>query len=570
MLKEITYILSENTKDYRNFFKEINDNLLDVTTYNNKENILKDMDRVINNSSFSDDGLLIIFCEYPFLNYIDEYLENNLNPLNYILVSFNWEDSPLVSNYKCIFESINTNSINFDFKFFYNKLKGEIANKNRISLLQSEIREYYDIGKSLSSERDTIKLFEKIINSSIKLTNSDAGSLYLVVDKKTEDWSSIKNSNYRNKMLRFVIAKNNSIDTDLEASNTEISMDSIYGYTAITGKSIKIDDAYNIDPFLKYKHNQNFDVRNGYRTKSILSIPMMDNENNITGVIQLINKKKASNGKIDYRDDSFLKKIIPYDYSDEMIMNSLASQAAVILENNILYTKMKKLLNDYKVQNTHLEFLSKKILKSNEDERKRIAREIHDGPAQYSSNSLLRLEICKKYLQKGVYDNLGSELKNLEESLRESIKEIRTIIYDLKPSYIDDGLIASIKNHCETFEIRRGLKINLGIKGDDENIEDYMISAIYRIVQESLTNVYKHAEAKEVNIIVLIDEDFLLLSIKDDGVGFDASSIGNKKTTKGGFGLEGIRERTELLRGNLTINSKEGEGTEITIKIPLN
>lgn len=567
----ITLILNTQKNSYNTFFDFLNNKLSKISFYSQADNLLSDVSSLFANSCSKEDDLFVFFIEYPYLKYISEYLASNIDPLNYILISFSDSETPSNFQFENVFELINLNSNYFNNSFFYNRLIREVNTRTRISVLQSEVKEFYEIGKSLSSEKDTLKLFEMIINSSMKLTSSDAGTLYLVVDKSTESWSSIEDNSCKDKMLKFVIAKNISIDIDLETSLTPITKESIYGFTALTGKSIKIDDAYNIDSNLQYTHNHYFDLLTGYKTKSILSIPMKDNDNNITGVIQLINKKRQRYLKIDYSNESSLNNIIPYDFSDELIMNSLASQAAVILTNNLLYNDMQKLLEEYKQQNQHLSFLTQKILKSNEDERKRIAREIHDGPAQYSSNSLLRVELCKKYFQKSDFKSLENELNNLGKSLRDTIKETRTIIYDLKPSYLESGLFKSIKNHSNDFRQRTGIEATVTYNGIDSDIEDYMVSALYRIVQESLTNVYKHAKADKVKLNISVDNNQVLLIISDNGVGFDINKINKSKIkkSKSGFGLEGIKERVELLRGRMSITSERGLGTDIVIKVPL-
>lgn len=433
------------------------------------------------------------------------------------------------------------------------------------------LREFYDIGKSLSSEKDTLKLFEKIINSSMKLTCADAGTIYLVVDQKSGSWSYVKNGSYRGKLLKFIISRNASIEVDLEHHTSPITKKSIFGFTVISGNSLRIDDAYRIPSDVEYMHNRSFDASTGYVTKSILSIPMKNYDNNVTGVIQLINKKKSTQTRIDYADKDQINEIIPFDQNDELIMNSLAGQAAVALDNNLLYRSLQDLLVDYRQQNSHLLFLSKKIMKAHEEERKRIAREIHDGPAQSAANLALKLEICKKFLERGDKDGLSSEMSNLNLLIHSTVKEIRTIIYDLKPSCLENGLISSVQSHICTFSENTGINIDFKHSGDDSSVEYYLTSTLYRIVQEALTNVKKHAEAKNIKIGLFITGEKVTLSIADDGKGFDVAELKYKNIDKlkGGFGLEGIRERVELVKGHMNIDSAVGKGSIISVSIPI-
>lgn len=570
MLKEKVYFLANDKTLYNDFYNSLRNNFNEFSFYLEEKKLTQNISDLLLDDKFENNNLFILFIEYPYLSYISDFLSKNINESNYIVVGFynkNISMSPIINN---IFDLINTNSMEFDNDFFFSKLNNEVINKNRISLLEFEVKQYYEIGKSLSTEKDTFKLLDMIIDSSMELTSSDAGTIYLVLDKNTKSLSYINHDSYDDKLLNFAIAKNKSIDINLEATTSKLTKESIFGYSVITGKSLKIDDAYNICSDLSYKHNQKFDLKTGYITKSILSIPMKDNNNNVIGVIQLINKKKNKNIKIDYSSESCINNIIPYHYSDELIMNSLASQAAVALSNNLLYNDMQSLLIDYKEQNKHLSLISRKLLKAHEDERRRIAREIHDGAAQSCSNSSIRLEICKKLFKSNNYDKFEHELDVLGNSIKDTLKEIRTIIYDLKPSYLEDGLISSVKNHIDIFKETTGLNIDFNHSGNDDLVEYYLTSTLYRIIQESLSNINKHAFASKVNISIHITNKNISLIISDNGKGFDINKIekGNK-SLQGGFGLEGITERVHLVKGDIILQSEIGNGTKINIEIPL-
>ncbi|MCX7746088.1 MAG: GAF domain-containing sensor histidine kinase [Clostridia bacterium] len=513
--------------------------------------------------------LLIVFVEFSVLDEVSKQLQETLNGHSLILISFYHENIPYLDKYNDIFDFINTNS--FNEGFFFNRLNNEISAKNRVSLLQNEVREFYEIGKSLTLEKDRVKLLEMIVSSSMNMTSSDAATIYLVIDSENGRWSSIKNSAYRNKLLSFVISKNSSIEVSLQASTSPITRESISGHTVITGKPVRIDDAYHLPTTLDYHHDSRFDSQTGYITKSILSIPMKDHENNVMGVIQLINKKKHKEAKLDFSSKDLNDQVVPYTYTDELIMNSLAGQAAVALENTILYRDMQNLLENYKEQNSQLDFLSRQILKAHEEERKRIAREIHDGPAQSVVNLSLKVELLKKFMQIGDTAKTLAGIDELNTNIRAAAKEIRTIIYDLKPSYLEDGLMKALENHFSIYENNTGLKVKFVVSGNDSLIEYYMSSTIYRIVQEALSNIYKHAAAQNVLVDFAAADTSLTLIISDDGKGFDTSELAVKKPHKldGGFGLEGIRERIEIIKGSLEIKSSPGNGTSLMIRVPL-
>ncbi|WP_010245762.1 GAF domain-containing sensor histidine kinase [Acetivibrio cellulolyticus] len=568
MLSENVFFLSSSSSVYDNFIGFLKNTFYKFTIINDSTTLINSLENYLSKYSPVDTGPLIMFVEYPFLAEMSPYLNNNLDNLSYVLIGFDSEDQSSIGNFGNIFDFVNTGKLNE--KFLTNKLSNEIHNRKSITQLKYEVREFYEIGKSLSSEKDTVKLLEMIIASSIKLTSSDAGTIYLVIDKNSYNWTSIKDQNYKDKLLKFVISRNTSIDIDLETFTSPITKDSIFGYSVITGKPLRIDDAYKLDSTVEYHHNNSFDLRTGYVTRSILTIPMKDHENNILGVIQLINKKKNENEKIDYKNEASLSNIITYDFSDEHIMSSLAGQAAVVLENNLLYSNMKLLLDNLKKQNAELDILSKRILKAHEEERKRIAREIHDGPAQAVVNLSLKLELAKKYLQNDMPEEGFKELNFLNASIKSTSKEIRTILYDLKPSYLDDGLVKALENRLAMFKESTGLNVNFIVSGDDSTIEYYIVYSLYRMVQETLTNIQKHAKATNVIVDFRVYGNGISIHITDDGVGFDMETQSKKhQTLNGGFGLAGLKERVELLKGRFDINSAPAQGTSIMIYIPM-
>lgn len=571
MLNRNVFVAVADNENYPVFIEGLKKEYENVQLFYQKESLIKSIEFLSHNQSYLDNNIFVIFSEIEFITPISKYLKENLDDLNYVLICLTQSRQAPLSSCTNIFDYIQAQAADFDRILFINRLNSEILNKSRITALKVQIREFYEIGKLLSSERDIFKLFDMIINTSLKITCADAVTLYLVADKHTGQWSSIQNGDYAEKIMKFVISKNMSIITNLQSFTTPITRKSIYGYTAINGKALRIDNTYNISLEMEYKLDNSFDIMTGYKTISMLTVPMKDRNNNVTGVIQLINKKKGK-GIVDYKSGDWIDKIIPFDYFDELTMNSIAGQAAVALENNLLYRNINELLEKYREQNEKLTMLSSKILKAHEEERKRIAREIHDGPAQSAACLALKLELCKKQLEKGSYQDLSTELDKLGGDIRSTVKEIRSIIYDLKPSYLDDGLFSALQNHIEIFRDNTGLNVEYSPLGKDGSIEYYISSTVFRILQEALTNISKHAKAKNVNVSIELTDKELSLKVSDDGKGFDVSSLKHKNHTEmeRGFGIEGMMERVELINGSISIDSAIDKGTVINIKVPLN
>ncbi|MCE4939724.1 two-component sensor histidine kinase DegS [Bacillus amyloliquefaciens] len=208
-----------------------------------------------------------------------------------------------------------------------------------------------------------------------------------------------------------------------------------------------------------------------------------------------------------------------------------------------------------------------RIIEAQEEERKRVSREIHDGPAQMLANVMMRSELIERiFRDRGTEDGF-QEIRNL----RNALYEVRRIIYDLRPMALDDlGLIPTLRKYLYTTEEYNGkVKIHFQCIGDTENqrLAPQFEVALFRLAQEAVTNALKHSESEEITVKVEVTADFVVLIIKDNGKGFDIKDAKQKKNKS--FGLLGMKERVDLLEGTITIDSKIGLGTFIMIKVPL-
>lgn len=241
----------------------------------------------------------------------------------------------------------------------------------RLRGVTREIHELNQIGAALSAEHRLDNLLELILTKSRHITNADAGSLYLVeavpgkhaeaemparpelpaqVDGATgvpaaalvrseEDKPALKR-------LRFKLAQNDSIDLPFRESTMEISHGSIAGYVAATGEAVNIEDAYHIPPDVPYSINRKFDEDSGYRTKSILAVPLRDQKDHIVGVLQLINAKRNAHAKLGSLS-AVKEQVVPFANRQQEIVASLGSQAAVAVENSRLYESIQRLFEGF-------------------------------------------------------------------------------------------------------------------------------------------------------------------------------------------------------------------------------
>ncbi len=207
-----------------------------------------------------------------------------------------------------------------------------------------------------------------------------------------------------------------------------------------------------------------------------------------------------------------------------------------------------------------------KIIQAQEDERKRVAREIHDGPAQSMANVVLRTEIVEKMLKNDRILEAQMELHELKEMVRFSLADVRRIIFDLRPMALDDlGLIPTIQKYCQTYEERTGLTVEVVVFGKEQHLESSVKAALFRLVQECLNNVQKHAKARFVQVKLEFQQEHIFIVVKDDGVGFVVSDAKSGES----FGILGMRERTQLLEGKMEISSAPKQGTRILFQIPI-
>lgn len=206
-----------------------------------------------------------------------------------------------------------------------------------------------------------------------------------------------------------------------------------------------------------------------------------------------------------------------------------------------------------------------KIISAQEEERKRLSREIHDGPAQMMANVLLRTGIIEKTAREKGVEAAILELSDLKVTVRNALSEVRRIIYDLRPMALDDlGIVPTLKKYISTvMEYNEGVYIHFNSNGNEDRIpSDYEV-AIFRLVQECLNNAIKHGQAKEVNVKIEWTKKDINIVVKDDGVGFDTSHVKEQS-----FGIIGMRERVDLLEGKMKIHSVIDKGTIVIFKIP--
>ncbi len=202
-----------------------------------------------------------------------------------------------------------------------------------------------------------------------------------------------------------------------------------------------------------------------------------------------------------------------------------------------------------------------------EAERLRIARDLHDGPAQVLSNLVLEAEILERLLKRDP-ELVAAELQEFRNSVKNAVADIRRFMFDLRPDSLDDlGLIATLHRLTTEWQQRTGVTCRFNIVGEERRLPSALEEALFRIIQEALNNVRRHAQARTAEVNLEIRPDRVGLRVHDDGAGFDPAEppVGSRRQ----LGVVGMRERAAAVGGRLDITSQKGAGTEITGDFPV-
>lgn len=204
------------------------------------------------------------------------------------------------------------------------------------------------------------------------------------------------------------------------------------------------------------------------------------------------------------------------------------------------------------------------MIQAQESERQKLARQMHDGPAQALTNLILQADIAMRLFERDPA-LAKQELEHLKESASATFQKVRNFITELRPMMLDDlGLLPTITRYIDTLKGETGLDIRLNTSGTDQRLENYLEVMIFRAVQELLSNVVRHSHATQVKLQIDINPVEARVSIDDNGSGFDVEAASKGQ----GMGLKVIRDRVEMLGGEIEVDSVIGQGTRVVLSVP--
>ena len=380
-----------------------------------------------------------------------------------------------------------------------------------------------DVARTLSSTLQLDEVLTRIMEQVETMLNVEAGSLLLTDTATGELVFQIALGDKADELKPFRIPKGQGIA----------------GEVALTGKPLMIA---NVDQ--DKRHFKKLDQTTHFSTRNILCVPLVLYDQ-IIGVLEVINKREGN-----------------FTQNNLDLLSSIASYAAIAIQNARLH------------ENVLAE--RDKVIEAEEQARKELARDLHDGPTQLVAGIMMSLDFCKKALEKDP-SLLPREIAYMHDLAERATHQMRTVLFELRPLVLEtQGLGAALQVFLDRRQkdiTEQSTKLTLKIETDNPSRDisrqdDKVEMTIFAIVQETVNNAIKHAQAE--NIIVELKETpkAVYTVIKDDGKGFNVIEVMSNYEQRGSLGMVNLQERTQLIGGELTIKSILDKGTRITIYVP--
>lgn len=294
---------------------------------------------------------------------------------------------------------------------------------------------------------------------------------------------------------------------------------------------------------------------------------------------ELESQKEQCRAELKNKEDN---SVLEERHKEEALDNQIEELELEWKKQQNLYQCVERLKNMFfsmnqklqEMNHTEIELMDfgAKILKTQEMDRNRISRDLHDSSVQGLTTLVHKMEYCIKMIDKDPV-RVKLELQTMIELNKEIINGMREIIYDLRPMALNNiGLAATIDSYCLNMGRCTNVDIIFHVKGIERGISSIMSVTLYRIVQEAIGNILQHASAKRALILLTYLEKNIELSIEDNGKGFDIEKVleqSKDNSSLHGFGLSTMRERAKLLKGTFCIDSVLGKGTKIRISVPV-
>lgn len=258
----------------------------------------------------------------------------------------------------------------------------------------------------------------------------------------------------------------------------------------------------------------------------------------------------------------------PFDQKDVDLLTTIGRQVGVSLENSRLYQQARTFASQQKDMQDTLRFYLHQVTLAQEEERRRIAQELHDDTIQ---ELVLLLNRIDAFVTRETFLPIDQQafLDKMRDQIITISSEVRRFTQDLRPSILDDlGLMPALDWLMAELNKNLNIKVDLQIEGKQRRFEQETELTLFRMVQEALRNIWKHSEATEARLTVAFEERSTVITIRDNGKGFNVPNKVEDLSTTGKLGMVGMQERAQLIGAELKVSSKQGKGTTVVIELP--
>lgn len=369
----------------------------------------------------------------------------------------------------------------------------------------------------LTAELELNTLLEKILSSAMLVSHSTAGSLFLY-DAGTDE-------------LVFKVIVGGGGDALRETripAGRGIAGECFSQQRAIIVANAESDPRYFAPPATSV----------GLMVRQLIAVPLIA-QGKAIGVLEVMNKDSGET----------------YSSDDGDLLSAFAVQSAIAIENARLYSEILQERN--------------RILAVEAAVRHELARDLHDGPAQMLSALIMEIRYLRELAQRDP-TKLATEFVNLEAVAQKAMYQTRNILFDLRPVILEQqGLGPALEQYVMRMRMIEPFKLTLEASSLKTRFEPKIEAAIFSIVQESVTNAKKHAKAQHIEIVAREQDNMLTITVSDDGQGFNVAQTRATYGQRSSLGLLNMRERADIARGKLEIDSRVNRGTSVKLVIPL-
>ncbi len=276
---------------------------------------------------------------------------------------------------------------------------------------------------------------------------------------------------------------------------------------------------------------------------------------------------REANARLHQLNVSLGQRTRELDASNRKLLKEVARRQVVEEDLRQSERQATQLLKQSQNLQEQLRLLSRRIMSAQEEEKKRISRELHDLISQMLSGINLRLATLKTDLTANA-KGLGRKIQSTQRLVEKSVDVVHRFARELRPAVLDDlGLIAALHSHAETFSRQTGIRVHMTVFAEVKHLGNDECTVLYRVAQEALSNINRHARAGRIDMSIRKHDDTVRMLIKDDGRSFDVQKHLKARKQKG-LGLLGMRERVEMVGGTFAVESTPGHGTTIRADIP--